>query len=126
MFTFLHFIGAILISYLIITAITASVISDNYKWYKPTYKAITNREYVYNEKMSCEEITYFRKPGDNDIFSDDEILLFKEGSIKLLGRNKYIHKSFMNILESYTWYWGRKLASAINKEKNSAVNLENI
>lgn len=84
-----------------------------YKYYKPTYEAIKNKEYLfYNESESF--ITFKPKDRMNQptwMIDDSEILYFKEkGDIKLI--KEYIHNS-APFFDPYTIYWRRKIEKEI-------------
>ena len=88
----------------------------NYKYYKATADALTKGTYVYNEYSSkYADIVYYRKPGDNSLFTKDEILFFENGSIKLLGKSAYIHEAAFTYFDPYTNYWRRKIVKIFMK-----------
>ncbi len=98
----------------------------NYSAYKLTYDSLLRGDYVYNEYLSKNsDIIYFRKPGD-DSFNDDEILFFGngDGSIKLLGKSKYIHEAAFTYLDPYTIYWKRKIRKMMKETQTN--NLKSI
>lgn len=92
-----------------------------YKYYKLTYEALKNKEYILSSNDSS-FITF--KPKDKVMaptgkfgfnqwqFGDDEILYFKKGGdIKLI--KEYIHKDFMPFFDPYTMYWHKKIKKEI-------------
>jgi len=102
---------------------TFLTLRKNYSSYKLTYDALLNGDYVYNEYLSKgSDIIYFRKPGD-DKFNDDEIIFFENGngSIKLLGKNKYIHDASFTYLDPYTLYWKKKIRKIMNQKQNNNI-----
>jgi hypothetical protein len=116
-------IGSFLFIFGLATFLT---LRKNYSSYKLTYDAILGGDYIYNEYLSKgSNIIYFRRPGDNS-FNDDEILFFEngDGSIKLLGKSKYIHNASFTYLDPYTLYWKKKIKNAMKEKQNS--NLKSI
>ena len=116
-------IGSFLFIFGLATFLT---LRKNYSSYKLTYDAILGGDYIYNEYLSKgSNIIYFRRPGDNS-FNDDEILFFEngDGSIKLLGKSKYIHSASFTYLDPYTLYWKKKIKNAMKEKQNS--NLKSI
>jgi hypothetical protein len=86
------------------------VMFKNYQYYKPTAEALLNGTYVYYEPLSKHsDVTYYRDPENVSIFSDDQILFFPNGSIKLLGDCAYIHKSIVTYSDPYSIYWRWKI-----------------
>jgi len=97
-------------------------LGKNYTHYRSTYDALLRGDYVYNEHLSkYGDIVYFRKPGDNS-FNDDEILLFSNGSIKLLGKSAYIHNASFSYMDPYTVYWKIKIGNLIKQKKTINSN----
>jgi hypothetical protein len=111
------------------------ILKENYKYYKPTYLALKNKEYLLYDYGSESLITF--KPVDkikkmNDMKAsgdtfwslppniyqymlDDkaEIIYFKSGeSIKLINAH-YIHTHFMLFCDLYTLYWHKKIKKQI-------------
>ena len=85
-----------------------------YKYYKLTYKAIKNKEYLFfNENESF--ITF--KPKDRMNvptwqIDDSEVLYFKDkGDIKLI--KDYIHTRSAPFFDPYTIYWHKKIKKEI-------------
>ena len=114
------------ISFLIWVIINVSVNYNDYKFYKRTYKAIMNREYVL--VRDGHEIETYRRPVDSNNFSNDEILFFfREGkidSIKLLSNGlNYIHKSSRQV-DPYCLYWFKKIMKA--REHNHFLFQRNV
>lgn len=95
--------------------ISYSTSKHNYKYYKPTYEAIKNKEYIFfNENESF--IVFKHKDKMNVptwmIDDDNEILYFKEeGDIKLI--KEYIHTSSAPFFDPYTSYWYKKIKKEI-------------
>jgi len=113
-------IGSFLFIFGLATFLT---LRKNYSSYKLTYDAILGGDYIYNEYLSKgSNIIYFRRPGDNS-FNDDEILFFEngDGSIKLLGKSKYIHNASFTYLDPYTLYWKKKIKNAMKEKQNSNI-----
>lgn len=104
---------------------TFLTLRKNYSAYKLTYNALLSGDYVYNEYLSKHsDIIYFRKPGDNSLSNfNDEILFFEkgEGSIKLLGRDKYIHNALFTYFELYTLYWKKKIIKTMKEKQNNNI-----
>lgn len=122
-YSFLIAIASFLVIFSIASFIT---LSKNYSAYKLTYDSILRGDYVYNEYFSKNShIIYFRKPGD-DSFNDDEILFFDNGngSIKLLGKSKYIHDAVFTYGDPYTIYWKRKIRKMMKETQTN--NLKSI
>jgi len=92
---------------------------DNYKYYKPTYEAIKNKEYVLlsNTPGFEDGLIIFRHKETIDTIpkwsiTDDEIIYFRgTKSIKLT--KGYIHKTFIPFFEPYTNYWYHKIKEQI-------------
>lgn len=98
------------------------LLARNYGNYIRTYNSLIHGEYVLDTTMESTGIHYFRKPGNKDIFTHDEILFFKDGSIKLLSKdsqNSYIHSSHFTYFDPYTLYWKRKITNTIEKIINA-------
>lgn len=75
-----------------------------------TADALSDGGYVYNEYLSkYSDIVYYRKHDADSLFSDDEILFFKNGTIKLLGKNSYIHDALFTYFDPYTMYWRNRI-----------------
>jgi hypothetical protein len=113
-------IGSFLFIFGLATFLT---LRKNYSSYKLTYDAILGGDYIYNEYLSKgSNIIYFRRPGDNS-FNDDEILFFEngDGSIKLLGKSKYIHSASFTYLDPYTLYWKKKIRTVMNEKQNNNI-----
>jgi hypothetical protein len=113
-------IGSFLFIFGLATFLT---LRKNYSSYKLTYDAILGGDYIYNEYLSKgSNIIYFRRPGDNS-FNDDEILFFEngDGSIKLLGKSKYIHNASFTYLDPYTLHWKKKIKNAMKEKQNSNI-----
>ena len=86
----------------------------NYKYYKLTYLALKNKEYLFfNENESF--ITF--KPKDRMNvptwqIDDSEVLYFKDkGDIKLI--KDYIHTRSGPFFDPYTMYWHKKIKKEI-------------
>jgi len=101
--------------------ITYLTLKHNYKYYKPTYLAIKNKQYLLYR--NDEDFITFR-PKDKVIattgkfgfnqwqFDDDEILYFKQGGdIKLI--KEYIHTRSGPFFDPYTMYWHKKIKKEI-------------
>ena len=94
--------------------ITYLTLKKNYKYYKPTYEAIKNKEYLLYR--NDQDFITFRPKDKMDIpiwvFNDDEILYFKENDTIKLTKG-YIHKDFMPFFDPYTVYWHNKIKKQI-------------
>jgi hypothetical protein len=94
--------------------ITYLTLKKNYKYYKPTYEAIKNKEYLLYR--NDQDFITFRPKDKMDIpiwvFNDDEILYFKENDTIKLTKG-YIHKDFMPFFDPYTQYWHNKIKKQI-------------
>lgn len=107
---------------------TFLTLRGSYQYYKPTYNAIINGDYILDRKFSMSDTIYFRRPDNNDPFTHDEIIFFDNGtgSIKLLTGNvynsEYIHKSYFTYFDPYTLYWDRKIRRAFQKTKEKSLN----
>jgi hypothetical protein len=109
------------IAFCMLWFITYLTLKHNYKYYKPTYLAIKNKQYLLYR--NDEDFITFRPKDKMDIpiwqFTDDEILYFKDNeTIKLKsyiqnGRQGYIHKDFMPFFDPYTVYWHKKIKNEI-------------
>jgi hypothetical protein len=109
----------------IISLASFLTLRKNYPAYKLTYDALLSGDYVYNEYLTQNgDIIYFRKPGDNSLTNfNDEILFFEngKGSIKLLGREKYIHNALFTDFELYTHYWQKKIRKVMKEKQNNNI-----
>jgi len=101
-------------TYFILWLPTFLTLRPKYKYYKLTYLALKNKQYLlFNDDESF--ITF--KPKDKMDQSkwkidDEEILYFKDNeTIKLT--NGYIHKNFMPYFDPYTQYWYKKIKKEI-------------
>jgi hypothetical protein len=107
---------------------TALTLKENYKYYKPTYLALKNKEYLLDDSGSDSFLTFrpaakvknmnqMRASGHiiwSLLLDDkDEIIYFKsDESIKLINKH-YIHKNFMSYCDLYTLYWHKKIKKQI-------------
>jgi hypothetical protein len=114
--------------YFTLYLITFLTLKENYKYYKPTYLALKNKEYLLDDFGPSDFITF--KPAAkiqklNDmkvsghiIWSEfleytDEIIYFKnDENIKLINKH-YIHTSPMLFCDLYTLYWHKKIKKQI-------------
>ena len=108
-------------TYFILWLPTFITLRPKYKYYKLTYLALKNKEYILSS--NDESIITF-KPKDKVIattgkfgfnqwqFDDDEILYFKKGGdIKLI--KDYIHTRSGPFFDPYTTYWHKKIKKEI-------------
>lgn len=112
------------IVYLIFYVITTSTLKENYKYYKPTYEALKNKEYLLDYESDlimfrpAEKVNKLKTMRANghivwDLDDENEIAYFKSSEdIKLLNSH-YIHKNFMPYCDFYTLYWHRKIKKQI-------------
>jgi hypothetical protein len=78
-----------------------------YKYYKETYLALKNKEYLYYNQDNT-FITFRPKDRMNGPGFFEEILFFKsDETIKLT--NGYIHNDFVPFFDPYTQYWHWKI-----------------
>jgi len=90
-------------------------LKDNYKYYKQTYEAIKNKEYVL--LSNTDGLIIFRPKETIDTIpkwsiTDEEIIYFcGTKSIKLT--KGYIHKTFIPFFDPYTTYWYHKIKEQI-------------
>ena len=106
------------IVYLLFYVITISTLKENYKYYKPTYEALKNKEYLLDYESDliifrpAEKVNKLKTMKAKGLF-DEEIVYFKSSEdIKLLNSH-YIHKNFMPYCDFYTLYWHRKIKKQI-------------
>lgn len=116
----------ILLFLCIVIVSTILTLHDCYPYYKKTYLAIKNREYVryVSPYFNSDSLTYFRKANKSlDFYNsfDDEIILFENGSIKLLGNLKYIHTALYTYFDPYTLYWFYKIRRALNESMKQPI-----
>jgi len=103
----------------IITIVSMTVNYKNYKYYRVTYYAIRNCNYVM-VRNSYNQQTYHR-PQETNPYTNDEIIFFlnrcnEVDSIKLLSRpseNHYIHDKGGSDL--YAKYWFKKILKVREK-----------
>ena len=114
----LTILGALFVCVLVLLIVTMSVNSANYKYYKATYYAIRNCNYVM-VRNSFNQLTYHR-PQETNPYTNDEIIFFLRNGevidIKLLTRpsdNHYIHSKGGSDL--YAKYWFKKIINAREK-----------
>lgn len=106
--------------------VTMTVNSSSYKYYRVTYYAIKNCNYVMI-RNSYNQQTYHR-PQETDPYTNDEIIFFlnrngEVDDIKLLSRpseNHYIHDKGGSDL--YARYWFKKILKVRDKY-NHELNL---
>jgi hypothetical protein len=111
--------GALFVCGLVMLIVTMTVNSSSYKYYKATYVAIANLDYVM-VRNSYYQLTYHR-PQETNPYTNDEIIFFMNrhgevDSIKLLTRpsdNHYIHSKGGSDL--YAKYWFKKIINAREK-----------
>jgi hypothetical protein len=104
--------------FLVFTIVNMTVNSKHYKYYKATYLAIANLDYVM-VRNSFNQLTYHR-PQETNPYTNDEIIFFLRNGevddIKLLTRpsdNHYIHNKGGSDL--YAKYWFKKIINAREK-----------
>ncbi len=111
---------------LVALIVTMTVNSSSYKYYRVTYYAIKNCNYVMI-RNSYNQQTYHR-PQETDPYTNDEIIFFlnrngEVDDIKLLSRpseNHYIHDKGGSDL--YARYWFKKILKVRDKY-NHELNL---
>jgi hypothetical protein len=104
---------------LVALIVTMTVNSSSYKYYRVTYYAIKNCNYVM-VRNSYNQQTYHR-PQETDPYTNDEIIFFlnrngEVDDIKLLSRpsdNHYIHDKGGSDL--YAKYWFKKIMKVRDK-----------
>jgi hypothetical protein len=91
---------------------TFLTLRPEYKYYKQTYLAIKNKEYLL---FNIDESFIIFKPKGkmNQLTWDEEIIYFKSSkSIKLT--NGFINRTFiMTLFDPYTQYWYKKIKKEI-------------
>jgi hypothetical protein len=116
-YTLIVTVGTFVFVYSLVTFVTMSVNWKSYKYYKITYDAIRNCQYVMVSNGLGQQ-SYMR-PDNNNLFSNDEIIFFIErngevDSIKLLSReSNYIHSK--GGIDLYSRYWFKKIINARDK-----------
>jgi len=111
----LSFIGVLII----VIGVNMSVNWKNYKYYRLTYCAIKNCNYVMVSN-SFHQQSYLR-PQETNLYTNDEIIFFLNSKgevddIKLLSRpseNHYIHSK--GGIDLYARYWFKKILNARDK-----------
>jgi hypothetical protein len=116
------------ITYCTLYLTVSLTLKENYKYYKPTYLALKNKEYLLYDYGPESFITF--RPADKvkkmnemrtsghilwgDLLDDkDEIIYFKsDEDIKLINKH-YIHTDFMLLCDLYTLYWHKKIKKQI-------------
>ena len=111
-------LGALFVCGLVMLIVTMTVNSSSYKYYRVTYYAIRNCNYVM-VRNSFNQLTYHR-PQETNPYTNDEIIFFLRNGevidIKLLTRpsdNLYIHNQGGSDL--YAKYWFKKIINAREK-----------
>jgi len=115
----LTILGALFVCGLVMLIVTMTVNSSSYKYYRVTYYAIRNCNYVM-VRNSSNQLTYHR-PEETNPYTNDEIIFFlnRHGEvtdIKLLTRpsdNHYIHDKGGSDL--YARYWFKKILKVREK-----------
>ena len=114
----LTILGALFVCGLVMLIVTMTVNSSSYKYYRVTYYAIRNCNYVM-VRNSFNQLTYHR-PQETNPYTNDEIIFFLRNGevidIKLLTRpsdNHYIHSKGGSDL--YAKYWFKKIINAREK-----------
>ena len=109
---------------LLVSMVLAQVItnSKDYKFYRPTYEALMNKQMVLSSKVKVlNDVLYtFNAPGSTIFDNGPEIIFFcndedEVTSIKLLSgkyTRHYIHDGTSE-LDPYTQYWFRKICKAL-------------
>ena len=118
-------------TYFLLWLPTFLTLRPKYKYYKQTYLALKNKEYILSS--NDESIITF-KPKDKVIattgkfgfnqwqFDYDEILYFK-GNETIKLTNGYIHKNFMPFFDPYTQYWHKKIKNEILLNSRSIAQI---
>ncbi len=115
-------VGTFVFMLSIITITSMTVNYKNYKYYRVTYYAIRNCNYIM-VRNSFNQQSYLR-PQETNLFTNDEIIFFlnRNGGvddIKLLSRpseNHYIHSK--GGIDLYARYWFKKIINAKDKYNN--------
>lgn len=94
---------------------------DRYKYYKQTYLAIKDKEYLFYSKEG--DIRFRHKEDIDDTFNrglyfTKEIILYDDGTIKLLD-GVYLHKSVG--FDPYSLYWFYKIKKEMMFNSMSVV-----
>lgn len=111
-------------TYFLLWLPTFLTLRSKYKYYKLTYLAIKNKQYLlFNNDESF--ITF--KPKDKMDqptwkIDDEEILYFK-GNETIKLTNGYIHKNFMPFFDPYTQYWYKKIKNEILLNSRSIAQI---
>ncbi len=102
----------VIVTYFSLWLPTFLTLRPEYKYYKQTYLAIKNKEYLL---FNIDESFIIFKPKGkmNQLTWDEEIIYFKSSkSIKLT--NGYINRTFiMTLFDPYTKYWHNKIKKEI-------------
>ena len=118
----LTFVSSFLVITSIVLFVTMSVNSKSYKYYRVTYYAIKNCNYIM-VRNSFYQQSYLR-PQETNLFTNDEIIFFlnrngEVDDIKLLSipsENHYIHSK--GGIDLYARYWFKKIINAKDKYNN--------
>lgn len=112
-----YVIGVIVGCYLTMSFSTFLTLMSEYKYYRKTYLAIKNKEYLLfsnDETYITLRVEDHMKYNKWWIFDDKEILYFHgKGTIKLI--KGYIHNNEMLYFDLYTKYWYVKIKKEILK-----------
>ena len=97
-----------LVPLVIISLVYITVNLRYYRLYRKTFETISTGKYLINEAFK--PMAVFMDPKDSSIASDsDKIIIFEDGSIKLLGHMNYIHLNSLMFLDPYTYYWHKRI-----------------
>lgn len=111
-------------TYFILWLPTFITLRPKYKYYKLTYLALKNKQYLlFNNDETF--ITFKPKHKMDQPtwqFDDEEILYFK-GNETIRLTNGYIHKSFMPFFDPYTQYWHKKIKNEILLNSRSIAQI---
>lgn len=122
----LPIIGRILMSFLMAyagaTLVLTIALRDVLRSLPKTYAAIRDGRYVFQENF--QGTMYFMKKDSPFRWWEkwgrpDTIIIFKEGSVKLLGYDVYLHSWFLSFFHPYMLYWKIRFSRLIKHNKDA-------
>jgi len=122
----LPIISRVLVLCLIIYSCTALLLTislrDVLTSLPKTYTAIRDGRYVFQENF--QGTMYFMKKDSPFRWWEkwgrpDTIIIFKEGSVKLLGYDVYLHSWFLSFFHPYILYWKIRFSRLIKHNKDA-------